>query len=217
MTALSITVNAVDIPDMATQLLQLAQKFNGIAAIMGEDPHPSLNNAPSSPAVLAKTPLETAIAAQKAADTALPPAAEVIAPKDVRKDVKKGRKAAAAKEAAPPKDRFFEEEKQDAAADAAGDTDGAYTDEMPTEDCFVLMRARAKAIVDRDGLDTLKALWTKHWATIIPEAADQAPGVKHLEGNRDAILRALALFDAAQGIDPTTGEAVASDPAADLL
>lgn len=236
MTALSITVNAIDIPDMASQLAQLAARFNGIARLIADDPNPSLNNAPSSTQVLAATPLEEAIAEQKDdrcgqqldSSNVSAEASNVVQPK-----VKAGRKPAANKAAAAPKDRMFDEETGGTATitatgvdtrtivgtvdTSAGAGEGHYTDDMPDEDCFTTMRARAKEIVDDKGLDTLKGIWNEHWAAIAPHAADQPPGIKHLEGNRPAILRALAVFDAVRGIDPATGEAGASDPAADLL
>lgn len=211
---LTLTINATSIPDMATQLADLHQKFNGIAQLMAT---PVNQAADTVTHALADTPLEKAIEQQRAGDTTPAPAAEAPV------KTGRGKKPAAPKEAKPPKDTFFEEEKAAEAPaetkveDTAVDGEGAYTDEMPDEACYTTLRARAKQMFDEKGQDTLFAFWTDHWAAIIPEATGKPPGIKHLEGNRPAILRALAVFDAYHGIDPVTGEAAASDPAADLL
>lgn len=229
-TGISITVNARDIPDLAAQLLDLHHRFNGIAALQ-TTPADDVNHGHSL--TLPPTPLEAAIDKSK---DATPPEKEGAkrrdaAPLGERKTG--GKKTAAEKPAvAQPKDRFFEDEAaQQTVATAAPPAANVSADEraaqasyaaaLPTEEAYLNLRAKAKLYMDSapegEGPTRLRNAWDSNWAAICPEKKDETPGLKHIAENRDAILRALAIFDALNGIDPITGEETLSDPAEDLM
>lgn len=242
---ISITVSAPTIPELANKLGLMAAQFGAIATTMaapndadvtGETE--GLIDAPESRVVTAaearanlNSPAAVPHGAGAGAASGAPAAAAglVADAEDIRPKTR-GVKGAKAKTPTPaaPKDRFFDDPPEEAIAGAtpspaAKSAAKHYVDDLSTEDAYIALRARAKLIVDADGIDVLKQFWLDNWATIVPESQTVAeddplrtPGLKHIEGKREPILRALAIFDEHHGIDQVTGEQKA-DVVGDLL
>lgn len=225
---ITITVEAATVPELAAKLSDLHRQFSAIADVM------TMALPTGEKVALANTPLEDAIAVVKereASPPPPPPAPQAQAPRG------RGRKPAADKEKAPPTDRFFEDDATAEApsptapaAPAAGGASGApkevepYHVEVPTEPLYLNLRAKAKLYFDehgQDGENGLAKVWTDNWAFIMGDklADFPAPSIKALDGQREAIVRALSVFDPLTGHDPITGERgpASSSAAADLL
>lgn len=229
---LSITIEATSIEDLANQLADLHRRFSGIANVMRIEPNVGEKQALKDDG---PTPLEAAISERQVADIGARQGVESAVTVPVGQSTakppkeKKPAKDKAAPVVKPPTDKFFPDDEGSKAPPEADAAAGAhYTDDLPTEDCYLLVRARAKEIVDdvTAGGPVLTKLWLDNWAFIVTGDAtaklpeDQAtPGVSKLGDNRERILRALSVFDGYHGIDPATGQAAlkAADPVADLL
>lgn len=196
---LTYTINAPSFEAFKEEVIKLYTQLVGIerlaaAPVADGKPAVSLVDPPKvqPPVTFAE---RVAAAAPPAADERA--AAADTAPPTSAKRGRKSNAEKAAAAAAPPKDRIFAEE---AAPVTAAETLKApepphYTDDMPTPDLYLRLRAHAKEFHDEHGPEKLKAIYAQHGVE----------GVSKIENDREKQLAVLKHLDNLLGTDPETG------------